>query len=65
MEITYQKGAPLIWLVKYVGRDNFPIILYKIAENMLQRGRGTDWHRVAPTTAQQVESFGYGGKYHN
>ena len=43
MEITYKNGAPPIRLVKYVERGNFPVILYRIAKNLLQRGHGTDF----------------------
>ena len=42
MEIIYKNGAPTIRLVKYVERGNFPMILYRIAKNLLRRGHGTD-----------------------
>ena len=37
MEITYKNGAPTIRLVKHVKRGNFPMVLYGIANNLLQR----------------------------
>ena len=42
MEITYQNEAPTIRLVKYIERDNFPIILFRISNNLLRRRNGTD-----------------------
>ena len=42
MEITYKNEAPTIKLVKHVERGNFPMILYRVAKNLLCRGHSTD-----------------------
>ena len=35
-------GEPTLRLVKHVDRGNFPLILYRIAKNLLPRGHGKD-----------------------
>ena len=42
MEITYKNGEPTIRSVKHVERVNFPMILYRIAKNLLQKAHSTD-----------------------
>ena len=42
METTYKNGVPTIRLVKYVERDNFLMILHRIAKNLLWRGHVAD-----------------------
>ena len=42
MEISDKKEAPTLRLVKHVERDNSPIILFRISNNLLRRGNGTD-----------------------
>ena len=42
MEITHKNEVPTIRLVNYIERGNFLMILYRIAQNLLRRGHGTD-----------------------
>ena len=35
-------GVPNIRLIKHVERDNFPMIFYRIANNLLRTGHGKD-----------------------
>ena len=41
MEITFKNGEPTIRLTKHVERGNIPMILYRIAKNLLWRGHST------------------------
>ena len=41
-------GVPAIRLVKHVERGNFPMILYRIAKNLLRRGHGQDLVQLSP-----------------
>ena len=38
---TYKNGAPITILVKHVKRGNFPMILYRVAKNLMWRGHST------------------------
>ena len=47
----YQRAKhvePTIRLVKHVERGNFPVILQKIAKNLLRRGHGKDMVQLSP-----------------
>ena len=48
MEIANINGTPTIRLVKYVKRDNFAMILYRIAKNLSWREHGTDLVQLTP-----------------
>ena len=41
-------GVSTIRLVKHVERANFPMILYRIAKNLLRRGHGKDLVQPSP-----------------
>lgn len=44
MEVAYKNGMSTIrFFVKHVERDNFLMILNRIAKNLLQRGHCTDF----------------------
>ena len=48
-------GVPTIRLVKQVERSNFPMILYRIPENLLRRRHGKDLVQLSPLHAMGWE----------
>ena len=58
MKQRAKHGVPIIRLVKHVERDNFSMILYRIAKNLLQRGHRKDLVQLTPlhTMGQEGET---------
>ena len=52
-------GEPTSRLVKHVDRGNFPMILYRIAKNLLRRGHGKDLVQLS-----SLHTIGQEGKTH-
>ena len=55
MKQRAKNGVPIIRLVKHVERDNFSMILYRIAKNLLQRGHRKDLVQLTPLHTMRQE----------